>query len=490
MRSILNPADYAHHVDYFNTMEPEEVINQFPNSVSWNWMLDNIPFFDCSDRAIEEMYYYRWWTFRKHIKETPAGRILTEFITPVRHAGLYNSISCALGHHLAEGRWIYDQSILDEYTLFWFTADEGKPEKRFHAYSSWLQWALYERAKVTGDFKFLINLLDQLIADYFVWESDKLITEGPYAGLFWQFDVRDGMEESITGSRKHKNARPTISSYMYANAIALAEIGRIAKRSDVVQIFTTKAAEIKKLVQEKLWDTDAQFFKAVFEEKNLSDAREAIDFVPWQFNLPDPGKEVAWKQLNDRQGFWGPYGITTAERRHPKFRQNGVGNCEWDGAAWPFATSQTLDALANVLRHTQQDFVSKNDYLEQMNIYVKSQRRNGRPYIGEYLDESTGQWLKWDNPRSYYYNHSTFNDLVIAGLVGLIPRQDETIELHPMLPEDSWNYFCLDGVKYHGKSLTIFFDQDGTRYNRGKGFSLLIDGKTAAQQPTLSPMKV
>ena len=41
---------------------------------------------DKHDKTIEQIYYYRWWTFRKHIKQTPAGRIVTEFIEPVRHA--------------------------------------------------------------------------------------------------------------------------------------------------------------------------------------------------------------------------------------------------------------------------------------------------------------------------------------------------------------------------------------------------------------------
>ena len=40
-------------------------------------------------------------------------------------------------------------------------------------------------------------------------------------GLFWQHDVRDGMEESISGSRRVRNARPTLNSYMYANAVAI-----------------------------------------------------------------------------------------------------------------------------------------------------------------------------------------------------------------------------------------------------------------------------
>ena len=39
-------------------------------------------------------------------------------------------------------------------------------------------------------------------------------------------------------------------------------------------------------------------------------------------------------------------------------------------------------------------------------------------------------WLKGDQERSRYYNHSTFNDLIITGLIGLRPRLDNTIEVN------------------------------------------------------------
>jgi hypothetical protein len=49
-------------------------------------------------------------------------------------------------------------------------------------------------------------------------------------------------------------------------------------------------------VQEALWDERARFFKAQAEENGLSDAREAIGFIPWCFPLPDRdrGYEQAW----------------------------------------------------------------------------------------------------------------------------------------------------------------------------------------------------
>jgi hypothetical protein len=134
-----------------------------------------------------------------------------------------------------------------------------------------------------------------------------------------------------------------------------------------------------------------------------------------------------------------------------------------------------------VLRKYEQPVVSKQHYLDAVRTYARSHQKDGKPYIGEYHDENTGEWLKGDNPRSRYYNHSTFCDLVIAGLVGLVPRADATVELHPLLPPDAWDYFRLDNVPYHGRTLTI-------NWTRGDGLTLLIDGKPVAHSPTLAPL--
>jgi hypothetical protein len=223
------------------------------------------------------------------------------------------------------------------------------------------------------------------------------------------------------------------------------------------------------------------------EQGALSSAREEIGFIPWMFKLAGPEHAEAWQQLNDPQGFWAPAGITTAERRHPAFRSHGSGKCEWDGAVWPFATSQTLNGLANVLRGPEQSFVSRRDYFDALLQYARFQQMDGKPYIGEYFDENTGRWLITGPKaqRSRYYNHSTFADLVIGGLVGIVPREDETIEVDPMLPADSWDWFCLDGVPYHGHRLTVIWDRFGKRYHRGTGLAVWVDGKSVASSPGL-----
>ncbi len=487
--AILVPGQFAHYAERFNDCDSEQVVNLIPNADSWEWIVEHAPLFECPSARLEEIYYFRWWTFRKHIKRTPVGMVLTEFILPVSHAGDYNTVSCAYGHQVAEGRWLLDQKLLDEYTLFWLrSGPDGGPAKHFHKFSSWAAAALYDRYLVTLDSKFLVGILPDLIADYQTWEAERKCENG----LFWQYDVQDGMEESISGGRHVKNLRPTINSYMAANAMAISRIAAMAGRSELSEEFASESHKLRSQLNEKLWDKEAHFFKVVFNNGQFSTAREAIGFIPWMFNLAESNNAAAWAQLNDPDGFRAPRGLTTAEKRHPEFRTHGTGTCEWDGAVWPFATSQTLTGLANLLRNDPQSFVTKRDFFDQLLLYAEAHQQDGMAYIGEYYDEETGKWLiKGPKAeRSRFYNHSTFNDLVISGLVGIVPRDDNLIEVDPLIPDEAWDWFCLDGLRYHGHMLTVFWDRTGKRYHRGEGLVILADGQEIGRAPTLEQLKV
>jgi hypothetical protein len=483
---VLKAADFKHYVDYFNTMEDENIKQAIPNDSAWAWMQKNIPLFECPQQNFEEIWYYRWWTYRKHIKQTPAGLALTEFLVNRSYADKYNLISCAFGHHLNEGRWLHDQRLLDEYIKVWFRGNEGKPMKKLHGFSSWASGAIYNRYLVNTDKNYLVDLLPDLETDYAAWEQERKLPNG----LFWQNDVKDGMEETISGGRREKNARPSINSYMYGNAKALAAIADLAGKKELTTHYNAKADSIKRLTQEKLWNSDQQFFETRKEADTSARVREAIGFIPWYFNLPDAGYETAWKFVSDTKTFCAPFGLTTADRSHPQFRTHGCCNCEWDGAVWPFATSQTLTAMANLLNNYRQNVVADTNYFDLLETYVESQYYRGRPYVGEYLDEKTGYWLKGDQERSRYYNHSTFNDLIITGLVGLRPRADNVIEVNPLVPDNKWDWFCLDNVLYHGRIITIIWDKTGSKYKKGKGLSVWMDGKKLKSVESLSKIEV
>ncbi|MHC4170311.1 MAG: MGH1-like glycoside hydrolase domain-containing protein [Planctomycetota bacterium] len=499
---VLKADAFEHYVDAFNKNDEELYVQHVPNDRAWEFLRANIPLFECPDEDFERTYYFRWWTYRKHIKNTPDGFVITEFLPKVPWSGKHNAISCPAGHHFYEGRWLRDNKYLDDYAIFWFRKG-GNPRR----YSFWAADALWARYLVTSDRSHIVNLLDDLIANYEQWEKSRLEPDG----LFWQIDDRDGMEVSIGGSGK----RATINSYMYGDAAAISRIALLAGREDVAERFRQKAARIKNLVQTKLWDDEAKFFKTLpRNSEKLVDVREQHGYTPWYFNLPDTGRgyEIAWKQLMDPEGFYAPFGPTAAEQRHPGFKISYEGHeCQWNGPSWPLSTAVTLTALANVLNNYEQDAISKADYFETLRIYTRShrlKREDGSvvPWIDENLNPHTGDWISrtrlkaWNDgtwserkggkERGKDYNHSSYCDLIISGLVGLRPQSGDVVEVNPLVPPGTWDWFCLDNVSYHGRTITILWDKTGAKYGKGAGLRVFADGKEIARSQSLTRIKV
>ena len=515
---VLKAESFKHYVDTFNENDEELYVQHISNEKAWEFLKANVPLFECPDKDLERTYYFRWWTYRKHIKDTADGFVITEFLPKVPWSRKHNTISCPAGHHFYEGRWLANGKYLNDYAVFWFRKG-GNPR----LYSFWAADAIYSRYLVNFDKDFIVDLLDDLVKNYEAWE--KGWRHGRFRvglhenGLFFSIDDRDGGEMSIGGH----GFRPTLNSYMYGDAVAIAKIATLAGKKELTDTYQAKAVKIKELVQAGLWDREAKFFKTLPEGKDKTpvDVREVQGYIPWYFNLPDAGYEGAWKQLTDPKGFHAPFGPTTAEQRHPRFAVSYKGHqCQWNGPSWPFATTQALVALANLLNNYRQNTIGKSDYFETLKIYTKSHqlkraplllkygkggagREDGRvvPWIDENLNPYTGDWIArtrlktwkdgtWDprkggKERGKDYNHSSYCDLIISGLSGLRPRPDDIIEVNPLVGADTWDWFCLDNVLYHGRIITILWDKTGRKYGKGKGLRVFANGKEIAQSETI-----
>lgn len=512
---LLSTAPLARYVAQFNA-DDEELYANIPNRDARAFLEQNIPLFECPDEDFQRTWYFRWWIYRKHVKQTPDGYVITEFLPKVGWAGKHNTINCPAAHHFYEGRWLRNPQYLDDYATFWLRKGGS-----LRSYSFWIADAYYNRNLVTPNNKFLVDLLPDLVANYEAWEKGWMWGRTHIGqrqnGLFFTIDDRDGGEVSIGGH----GFRPTLNSFMYGDAKAIAAIARLAGDDDLAHAYDQKAATLKDLVQQKLWDPEAQFFKILSGSHSaeqdqsspagkLVDVRELYGYTPWYFNLPDPGYEAGWKELMDPNGFYAPYGPTFAEQRHPGFKVSYEGHeCQWNGPSWPLATCSTLTALANLLNNYQQDVLGKRAYFETLKIYSGSHqltREDGRvvPWIDENINPYTGDWIartrllamqdgdpdlfrrKGGYERGKDYNHSTYCDLIITGLVGLRPRADNIVEVNPLLPDNTWPYFCLDHLAYHGHTLTIVWDETGERYARGAGLYILVDGQEVARNERLS----
>jgi len=500
---ILSPSSYQKTIDDFNRGDAELTTNTVPNARAWEWMRENIPWFDCSDKEIQDTYYFRWWTFRKHLKLTPVGYIVTEFLPPVPWAGKFNSISCAAGHHIDEGRWVHDRRYLDDYIRFWFRGG-GNPR----LYSCWLAQAVFQRYQLTGDRAFTIDLLPDLVENFHGWEKERFDQE---VGLFWQEDGSDGMEVSISGS----GFRAPLNSYMIGEATSIAEIASMANDQNLARAFAAKSEQIRQKMESILWDKEAGFFKVLprTPSAKLAQARELHGYSPWFSYLPASRFDGAWSQLMDPKGFFAPFGPTTAEQRDPHFVIAYTGHeCQWNGPSWPYSTSVTLTALANLLNARPEAEPGSRGFFDVLKIYAKSQHRLGEdrkvhPWIDENLNPFTGEWLarsrlkNWQNgtwssekggvERGKDYNHSTFNDIVITGLVGFRPDfAHRLITVHPLVPQGALEHFCLDDVQYAGHKLAILWDSNGSAYHKGAGLRIFVDEREVFHQASLQPISV
>lgn len=467
-----------------------------------DWYKANIPFLDVPDKQIQAVYYYRWSVVKRNLRDTgKSGYISTEFIPPVGWGDIFNSLNDAAGHHIYEDRWLRDQRYMNDYEKFWFTGPGVRGAHHFSA--DWLDNAVLARAKVSGDVQFAKNLLPEMIRQYDGWNSHF----DADMGLYWSIPADDAMEWEPAGMETSKpfsgvpTYRPTLNSYQYGNAMAISRLASLAGNTAAAQQFQSKAQALRQNMLKWLWSPRRQFFYDVLKPDNPQhkrlDTREEVGFIPWYFDIPGPAQLDAWRQLFEHEGFAARYGPTTTERRSRWFMVHAEdpegwdgGCCHWNGPSWPFATAQTLTGMANLLNNDpNQTVVTAVDYYNLLHTYAATQFKDGHPWVAEAADPDTGRWIYDAADHSEHYFHSTFNDLVITGLIGLRPQIGRTLVINPLVPR-SWDYFCLENVPYHGHNITIEWDRTGDHYHHGAGLQIFQDGKLLARRAQLGKITV
>lgn len=464
-------AKLAEYVRIFNENDEEHFPTAIPNSGAYDFLARQIPLIDIPDKELERTYYFRWWTFRKHIRPTPERTVITEFLPDVRWAGAFNTINCAASFHIREGRWLRDpDGILPQYMDHWLRGSGNAL-----SYSSWIPAAAGEYCALHGDEYGVSRMAD--LERHFAARLEAARTE---SGLYFSNDNRDGMEFSISGP----GLRPTMNSYLIGDARALAHFARQAGDAAKAAHYDSFADELTEKMLRLLWRGD--FFCTIpekFMHEPLSerpdipaehDVRELVGYVPWYFSIPPREMDSAFDQLLMPDGFAAPAGLTTAEQRHPRFMEEHPHECLWNGPVWPYATTQVLVAAANMLRRPHGSTLTKADYYAMLRTYALSHRRTAKDgrvldWIDENMHPQTGRWLARDiledwgwlarkggYERGKDYNHSMFCDLILSGLLGITPDENGALIVSPLIP-DSWESFRAENIPFRGKLYTVSY---------------------------------
>lgn len=478
-----------------------------------HWYLENVPFLEIDDAAIQRTYFYRWQLYRAHLREIGVqGTDETEFLPSVpwaRHP--YEDLNDSSSFHILEGRWLRDPvfvtSLVDH--LYAGAGDDRHFSESVAAAT--LGWV-----KVTGDPAPALRHLDTMQHVFNLWD-DHFDAE---RNLYWIEPLLDATEYTISsidasgaGFTDTPNARdngftggfafrPSINAYQFGNAEAIASFAKLGGRTELAAEYTGRAERLRSATLRQLWNPALQHFTDIYQRStayvaagNFIRGRELVGYVPWQFELPprgagagSPAYAAAWKHLLSSAELGGAYGLRTVEPSYPRYltqyRYDAASRrpeCQWNGPSWPFQTSQVLSAMANLLQDYPAFGVTSGDYVHLLRQYTRQHEiAPGTLDVQEDYNPDTGKPIV-GLPRSHHYNHSTYNDLVLSGLLGVRPRLDDVFELDPLLPpahgsEPAIRYFALERLRYHGHDITVVYDADGKRYHLGAGLTIFADG--------------
>lgn len=473
------------------------------------WFEANIPFVEVPDPQIQQVYYYRWQTYKEHLVYTGPiyGWMSSEFLQPVSYGAPYGGVVAAAGHQITEGRWLRDQQYVKDDIDYWLGGPGQFPKPQndgvnldatdwAHEYSFWAASAVWQTYLATGDRNFAVAHEQALIKQYRGWDNH-FNTE---LGLYWQVPVWDATEftpssyESADPYHGGAGYRPTINAYQYGDARAIAAIAGLAGDPSISTEYANRADALRLSTQKYLWDSGSEFFhdmpRDVNPDHTLTSTRELDGFVPWMFDMPQASDSAAFAELLDPNGFFAPYGPTTTERRSKWFMYQASGCCHWDGPSWPYETSQALTGLANLLDdYPAQSTITASNYADLLHRYAATQYRDGVPYVAEAHDPDQDRWIYDGHDHSEDYNHSTYVDNVISGLIGLRGQADDTLIVKPLAPS-TWDYFAIENAPYHGHNVSVFWDVDGKRYHVGAGLTAFVDGVLAGHRATIGALTV
>ncbi len=495
------------------------------------WFDANLAYFDCSDLLVRKMYYHRAYVLRKNMLDPRLGRLRypTQSEGRWRSAWYPNVISYGAGHQVREARWLRDPRYWQGHLKTWAENEKSDGVYPSHVtpkgpaggqYTDWITATAWDGQLVHPDDAFLAQVVDQLAANVRGWQKAYdpdgdgllLVDSHWWTGMEYQpsFFFFSGFKPSKDFTQPAKQVsldRVDLTAYNYGNAVAVAQIFRRLGQPGRAKDFDDLAARIATAVMAKMWKPDKRFFYSLkADDGAVADVKEVIGVYPFYFGMIPSGKgyESAWSSIVDPRQFWTKWPVASVSRDCPAYSQKdwpGDGRamaCMWNGPTWPHANSLVLTAMARTLRATRDHQVSESPLTrahlwELFMSFTKAQFRDqdpGNPWTGEFYNGDTGAWKTLERD----YNHSTWLDILIPDLLGLIPRDDAVLAIDPLVPSDRLSYFILDGQRYHDHDVTIVWDaaRPGLpdRFGDGrKGLDVYIDGKLAVSSPRLERLE-
>ena len=405
-----------------------------------DWFDQNLANFRCSDPLIEKMFYQRAYLLKKSSMNPKIGAFRYKTFVKERWNSEIgaNVISSVANFQIREARWLRDSSYVWGHLQTW--TENQRPDGLFptHITHKGQQGGKFAEnigssawdAYLVQPNKPLLEKVANSVArnalawrKIFGWNNSPLLVvdDHQWASLSWQPSFFSFHNYEL--DKQPPLRRVDLTTFNFANAQSAANIYRELGRPEDSEKLQNLANETRDSLLSEMWNPKTNWFHSLRYSDNLkSPDKEIVGIYPFAFGIPPKGKgyESLWEVALD-----------------PK----------------QFANNFVLRAMANTLRNYEKSALKKEKYYEFFESLTQNQNQN---------TNFASEWI----------------DPLITGLIGIVPRADNILEIDPLLPHAKWRYYLLDGQSYRGHNITIAYDSEGENISPDfHGYAIFLDGK-------------
>lgn len=498
-------------------LAPAEAARTAITEFNRRWAAD-IPYIDVPSAGVEKAIVYRWWGERYNSLDANEPGYVYQYPTTIEGVNLYqNSVALTQPMHLQDTKWIrnpylaYGQimNIGELSGSSAFLDSPGHTSWNNH-YSQYLGTAGLEAYNVHGGGE----AVAERFAHYFEWDGkgqlehydgngDDLIA---YDSNFMPGNDSDaisfGYPKVNAGAPGARTIERPESAYVWGAFDAARQLYAAAGADPAkVDEMGDKADELRDSILGRLWSQEMRMFLAGTShgatsggtqnplstaERDLIPARESNLYDVYAQNL------IPFDQADT---YVDGYRFLRYGDNFPIFPFYTAN--QWDKTKFGIGGSNNFSninftvqyrAVRSALRHYDPEgkYVTPEYAARLLNWMAWSIYPGGDARVPNQAE----YYSNW-NPATRTYNRNNPNHVMLGNMNyiyvedmgGIQPRSDDKIELWPI--DLGYDHFMVNNLRYHGKDVTIVWDEDGTHYGLGAGYSLFVDGEKKATADAL-----
>ncbi len=505
----------------YAALSPNDAFRTAVTAFNRRWAED-IPYVNVPDPAVEKAIVYRWWGERYNSLDAAAPGYVYQYPTTIEGVNLYqNAVALTQPMHLQDTKWIrnpylgYGQvmNIGELSGSSAFIDSPGHTSWNNH-YSQYLGTAGLEAFNVHGGGP----AVAERFAEYF--EGDGVGQLEHYDGnddnlIAYDTNYMPGNDsDAITFGFPKANAsapgartieRPE-SAYVWGAFDAASQLYEMAGDDADAGSTSQKADEIQAAILDRLWSPDMRMFTALTshgaqsaatangnpnplpaDQRDHIPSRESNLYDVYAENLIPEGDAAEYvdgfRFLRYGDNF--PIFPFYTANQFDKTRYNIGGSNNFSNINF----TVQYRAVRSALRHYDPE--GKYVTPEYARRLLDWMAWSIYPQAGDVRQPNQAEYYSNWNPTAKTYNRNNQNHVMLGNMNyiyvedmgGIQPRSDDKIELWPI--DLGYEHFMVNNLRYHGKDVTIVWDEDGSAYGMGAGYSLFIDGEKKANATEL-----